>query len=419
MTDSVLPTRIATVAGRPVTECLPAASVISGRVMSRFVVGSDLPGRIPLAVLRRDVTAMVTACLDLLARLLRGDAAAEPPAGLAAGVMEWAHAGVPVDTLHRVVRESLGMAFEHCAAQAETDRDRAVVAAAAPSFVELSLRLAPVISCAYLNEVRVTSGDVTDAVADALVTGTAVAATARARGVRLAASYLVFVLDLAPREEEPDPHPDRRIAADRTARRVRAEVLRACGDRVLMRLDGDGGVLLVDRDHFDPAGAEEFVDRLTAAARTRIRATFVHADVEGVPEAVERGKAVLEIMRRLRLVGLQRFEELSLEYQLTRPGTAARHLAALLDPLDAHPVLLDTLAAHLASRATRLSTARALHVHPNTIDYRLNRIAEITGLDPLRADGLWRIRSALVARRIGVEPREPDEDTDTPTAAAC
>ncbi|WP_431972327.1 helix-turn-helix domain-containing protein [Nocardia sp. bgisy134] len=46
----------------------------------------------------------------------------------------------------------------------------------------------------------------------------------------------------------------------------------------------------------------------------------------------------------------------------------------------------------------RRRTARALHVHPNTVDLRLERIAQLTGLDTAPANGMWHLRSALIAR---------------------
>ncbi|WP_174189768.1 PucR family transcriptional regulator, partial [Nocardia barduliensis] len=80
------------------------------------------------------------------------------------------------------------------------------------------------------------------------------------------------------------------------------------------------------------------------------------------------------------------------------PGPAREHLGSLLDPLDEHPELLETLQVHIAHNLNRGRTARLLHVHTNTVDYRLKRIAQLTGFDPTMASGLWHLRSALVAR---------------------
>lgn len=71
--------------------------------------------------------------------------------------------------------------------------------------------------------------------------------------------------------------------------------------------------------------------------------------------------------------GRYRFEEMALEYQLTRPGLGREYLGSLLDPLDDHPDLLDILRPHIGNNLNRQRTARLMHVHTNAIDYRLNR----------------------------------------------
>lgn len=53
----------------------------------------------------------------------------------------------------------------------------------------------------------------------------------------------------------------------------------------------------------------------------------------------------------------------------------------------------------------RQRATRQLHIHPNTIDYRLRRIRQATGVDRARNQGLWYQRSAL-GRRAGA-PRLP------------
>ncbi|MFD4459749.1 PucR family transcriptional regulator [Nocardia sp. NPDC058480] len=422
MPNSALSAPIVTMAGRPLVDCLPAASTISGKIMSRYLVDSALSGRVPLATLRRDVTATVKACLELAARLLAGEDAAKPLAEVRFGVMEWAHQGVLIDSMHTAVHTATRMVFDHLTAQAEPAADHRAVARVTQVFVELTSRLATVISQAYTSEMRAAGSDAADAVAAALIAGNATPAMARARGVRLAESYVVFAVAFVAHNEE-QPLLDRQIISRRTIRRVRAEVSHQWADHALMQIGADSATLLIPQDHFDPAGAERLVEHLAVAAQTRIRATFVSARADGISEEIERVRAVLDIMRRLRRDGLERFEDLSLEYQLSRPGAVGRHLAAALDSLDKHPVLLETLKAHLATRSTRVRTAHVLHIHPNTVDYRLNKIAEITGLDPMHSDGVWRLRSALVARMIGVADQESanrgDPEQTAPAAQAC
>jgi hypothetical protein len=57
-------------------------------------------------------------------------------------------------------------------------------------------------------------------------------------------------------------------------------------------------------------------------------------------------------------------------------------LLAALDPGNAtHRLLAETAAVHLDHGGRLASTARALHVHPNTVKHRLRRFAETTGGD--------------------------------------
>jgi DNA-binding PucR family transcriptional regulator len=89
-----------------------------------------------------------------------------------------------------------------------------------------------------------------------------------------------------------------------------------------------------------------------------------------------------------------------LEYQLTRPSDALVELTRLLNPIDRNPDLPHTLDVYLANDLDRRRTASALHVHPNTLDYRLRRIVELTGLDPSTSRGLQLLGAALAARRL-------------------
>lgn len=63
-----------------------------------------------------------------------------------------------------------------------------------------------------------------------------------------------------------------------------------------------------------------------------------------------------------------------LEYQLTRPSAAREELACLLGPLERHPDLLSTVETYLRLGLDRRRTAAALHLHPNTVDYRVRPI---------------------------------------------
>lgn len=67
-------------------------------------------------------------------------------------------------------------------------------------------------------------------------------------------------------------------------------------------------------------------------------------------------------------------------------------------------VLLETAVAYLDSGRAIESTARALFVHPNTVRYRLRKIAEATGQAPTDARGAFTLQMAIVSARLAGEP---------------
>ncbi|MFQ5574903.1 MAG: PucR family transcriptional regulator, partial [Terriglobia bacterium] len=65
--------------------------------------------------------------------------------------------------------------------------------------------------------------------------------------------------------------------------------------------------------------------------------------------------------------------------------------------------LVKTLDAFLDSDLSVSSTAEALFTHRHTVRYRLGRISEISGLDPLKSEDLERLSLGLKAMRF-LEP---------------
>lgn len=72
----------------------------------------------------------------------------------------------------------------------------------------------------------------------------------------------------------------------------------------------------------------------------------------------------------------------------------------LLSPLDSEPELLKTLQAYFAQDCAPSATANRLSIHRNTLSYRLDKTAALTGLDPRRFDDAVQIRLALALRTL-------------------
>src|SRR5690606_33092681 len=62
--------------------------------------------------------------------------------------------------------------------------------------------------------------------------------------------------------------------------------------------------------------------------------------------------------------------------------------------------LADTLDAYLDCGGAVETCARQLYVHPNTVRYRLKRIGEITGRDPLNPRDAYVLRIAATVGRL-------------------
>jgi carbohydrate diacid regulator len=133
-----------------------------------------------------------------------------------------------------------------------------------------------------------------------------------------------------------------------------------------------------------------------------------HPGTGGIAHSYQDARAALAVGRRYdRKYGV---------HCLNRLGTAAfvgiadeqtkQELAAhLLSPLDHEPELLDTLQVYFAQNCCPCETARRLVIHRNTLTYRLQKVALLTGLDPRRFDDATQIHLALLLRSFSPSAR--------------
>lgn len=225
--------------------------------------------------------------------------------------------------------------------------------------------------------------------AGALLSGESPLRLSQESGIAVATSYWVVALSVPPGAAP---------AAEPVLRRIRVELTERYGDRVLPRLSAAGGTVLVPAvDAEEPPAS--LVSELSVAAQVPVTAAGVWAARADIPGAARQAHELLELALAFGRSGRwHTFADLALEYQLTRPGSSRERLAALLDPLEGHPHLEETLRLHLRGDLSRRRISQMLTIHTNTLDYRLKRIGRLTGVDPFSPDGQWHLRSALVAR---------------------
>jgi hypothetical protein len=111
----------------------------------------------------------------------------------------------------------------------------------------------------------------------------------------------------------------------------------------------------------------------------------------------------IEIALRTERAGVVPVRALALDLLLARaPRVAADLRQSVVEPLRSvrgrsHGDLLRTVATYVALRRDRRRTAERLYIHPNTLDHRLRRARELTGLDLDDPDDLATMVLALHA----------------------
>lgn len=392
------------VAGKPASSALSDLRSFAGDLVGHFAQNIIPCGLLPREELDGDVTRVTMGCLALAVELLdeRRVPTNEDLAGFADAAAQWAREGIPLETILRVFHEGIKVSWQHIARRADAD-DLEDISEATHLLISMLENVTVAATSAYIAELKIVAGEhhtASHTLVTALLSGQSTTGMARECGIAVAPEYLVLALHIPPHPDElrPDVHPS--VAARRKLRRVQAQLATSCGRRALSLLSPHGGTVLIP--HAPPdEWVTSLIDSLGSAAEVPITVTAVQALTPDLPTASEQAHELLELTGLLHSdPGLYRMSDLVLEYQMMRPGAGREHLIALLDPLNGSPELVETLEVHIANDLSRQRTARRLHVHANTVDYRLRRIAQLTGLDPTRPSELHSLHAALVARRI-------------------
>ncbi|MEV6274859.1 helix-turn-helix domain-containing protein [Nocardia sp. NPDC051832] len=398
--------------GQPVTSSLKDVRTVSKRMVGHFLE-TVVPCRtLPGEALNGDVTTITRVCLELAVSMLDGSDIPGKTQQLAHTAAAWAREGIPIDTIHHAVHEGFKLGFDLVLTNA-TAEDFDSLKLLSRRLMEVLDTITSTVARAYVRELRTVVSEhhtAAHTLTSALLSGHANSTMARECGIEIADEYQVFALALGAHPDERNPTLDREVVGRRKLRRVQAALATRFGQAVLSLLSVDGGTVLLPASLLAGAELDELVEELARAAQAPLTAAVVLAPAAEVPEAADRAHQVLDMVARLQgPPKLYRFDDLALEYQLTRPGPALDYLHTLLDPLEEHPDLLETLRCHIANNLNRQRTARLMHVHTNTIDYRLKRISQLTGLDATQASGLWYLRSAIVARSYQHQPTRRTE----------
>jgi sugar diacid utilization regulator len=228
-----------------------------------------------------------------------------------------------------------------------------------------------------------------------------------------------------------DPHTDGRVITDmRLVRRFLQQAQATIGlSWPLSLVEWDAGQLLCLLPPTTPglreAGREEIEEAATTQARRLLAATketvpglaltlavsrfTPHADRLGA--ALEEARLALSIGERLGRYGeVITFEETGtykLLFQIfaERPDELSRFYDQTLDPLVRYDEqyqteLVGTLATYLGNDCNLAATASKLFTHRHTVRYRLDRIAELSGLDISKTDDREKLSLGLKSMRL-------------------
>ncbi|MFF1925056.1 PucR family transcriptional regulator [Streptomyces sp. NPDC058221] len=196
------------------------------------------------------------------------------------------------------------------------------------------------------------------------------------------------------------------VADRRRVRRVQTVLDRVLGTEAVSLLSAEGGHVIAPQRADDADGiraGEELSARLRQVCGAGVRlAAVTAAGPQDVPAGARTATDIVRVARACgRPAGLHRMDDVLLEYHLSRRDESSDRIAALLDPVGDRPELIETLRVHLEHRHDRRSTAHHLGLHPNTVDNRLARVAELTGLDIASSRGNALAMAALLLRGSG------------------
>ncbi len=163
------------------------------------------------------------------------------------------------------------------------------------------------------------------------------------------------------------------------------------------------------------AQVNELLDQLVAAIKAaKIKEGYAlacgdfHPGPDGLRRSYQEAEQALDVGTRLKMRRPIRFEEIYLYLLLERSGRdedvrdwVQRTLGPLVEYDRRNKTdMLQTLESYFDSNQTLQEAAYALHIHPNTLKYRLGRIAQILDQDPFKGENQLRFYLATKMARL-------------------
>jgi purine catabolism regulator len=185
--------------------------------------------------------------------------------------------------------------------------------------------------------------------------------------------WRVALLSVGPGHDQAHQEEVLRLVGNAAASTGTPHLLGVHHGHVALVLEGDGGLL------------EAWTANL-AAEGLPVRAALGRA-VETPARLVDSAcdaRLALDFLSRTgappgRVLRFEDFELIDALLSATDPAELRARVDLVLEPLRDHPQLLESLMAYLSADQNINAAAEALHVHPNSLRYRLGRVEELLG----------------------------------------
>jgi hypothetical protein len=238
---------------------------------------------------------------------------------------------------------------------------------------------------------------------------------ARARGLRLAENYVVVVVR---RQESPPKKVEGPPLGERAAVRWLLEAARthlrpSCGALLVGVRDSEVVALYPVSEPAQVQLAKHDAGLLAGAVAPRglsVGLSGWQPGLAGIALAYTEAKAAAQLAAGTGLTGRAvALDEVLIDHIARSTPHVSRILDETLHPLFEydrahHTALVPTVRAYVDAGFNLTKSAEVLHVHPNTVLYRLRRVKELSGRDPHNPDDLLILFLALKLAEVSPAP---------------